>query len=240
VSRLLKEAEKDMEKKSKEPEPIPPRPASGRGSSAGGGSGGADGGDGGGKKRKGSDRSLVKSSIPEVYPQVMAIPLVRRPLFPGFYKAITIRDRAVGEAIADMVKRGQPYIGAFMFKDDTADKDVIDDISEVHDVGTFCQVTTAFPVGGEDNFAMTCVLYPHRRIKMTGLKPPKADPEPAEEAPSVVESALEEVTVNESPSNQAKGDVVASFEEASDEAKALEDRAAERPQGQRCRSRKSR
>jgi Lon-like ATP-dependent protease len=215
IARL--EAE-ELEARSKSPNPILSRAGSGRGSAAGGGDGA--GGDGGGKKRKGS--TLVKPSIPGVYPQVMAIPLVRRPLFPGFYKAITIRDREVGQAILDMVKRGQPYIGAFMFKDDTLDKDVIDDASEVHDVGTFCQVTSAFPVGAEDNFAMTCVLYPHRRIKLTGLTPPEADGEATSDGTSVVESTLEEVTVNETPANQGKGDVVASFEEGSDEAKVPE------------------
>lgn len=223
-SKKLKEQEtaKEPEAKSKVPDPIPPRSASGRGSAAGGG-GGDGGNDNGGKKRKGSDRSLVKPSIPDVYPQVMAIPLVRRPLFPGFYKAITIRDREVGQAIADMVKRGQPYIGAFLFKDDTADKDVIDDPNEVHDVGTFCQVTSAFPVGSEDNFAMTCVLYPHRRIRMTGLTSPKPEQQDGTEESSVVETTLEDATVNESPANQARGDVVASFEEGSEEAKAQED-----------------
>jgi len=223
-SKKLKEkkAAEELEAKNKDPEPLPPRSGSGRGSAAGGD---GSGGDGGGRKRKSSDRSLVKPSIPEVYPQVMAIPLVRRPLFPGFYKAITIRDREVGQAIADMVKRGQPYIGAFMFKDETTDKDVIDDASEVHDVGTFCQVTSAFPVGQEDNFAMTCVLYPHRRIRMTGLTPPKPEQEsePAADKASIAKSTIEDATVNESPANQAKGDVVASFEESSDEAKALDD-----------------
>jgi Lon-like ATP-dependent protease len=214
------DAAAEVEAKSKAPEPIPPRPASGRGSAAGGNGSGGDGG--GGKKRKSPESSLVKPSVPEVYPQVMAIPLLKRPLFPGFYKAITIRDREVGQAIADLVKRGQPYIGAFMFKDDSADKDVIDDPSEVHEVGTFCQVTSAFPVGSDDHFAMTCVLYPHRRIKMTKLTPPKRDQPAAPDAPSVVASTLEEATVNEAPTNQTKGDVVASFEEAGDDAKAHE------------------
>jgi Lon-like ATP-dependent protease len=203
-------------------EPSSPRAGSGRGSAAGG-AGDGSGGDNGGKKRKGADRSLVKSSVPDAYPQVLAIPLVKRPLFPGFYKAITIRDREVGEAILDLVKRGQPYIGAFMFKDDSIDKDVIDDRNEVHDVGTFCQVTSAFPLTVEDSFAMTCILYPHRRIKLTGLTPPKADGESTTEAPSVAESTLEETTVTETPANQAQGDVVASFEEANDEAKAQEE-----------------
>lgn len=219
-SKKLKEQQRaeELEGKSDAPEPIPPRASSGRGSAAGGS---GSGGDGGGKKRKGNDRALVKPSIPDVYPQVMAIPLVKRPLFPGFYKAITIRDREVGQAIADMVKRGQPYIGAFMFKDDAADKDVIHDPSEVYDVGTFCQVTSAFPVGGDDNFAMTCVLYPHRRIKMTGLKSPPQ----AKEEPSVAESTLDENADTPEPeaaAPQNKGDVVASFEEATEEAKAAQ------------------
>jgi Lon-like ATP-dependent protease len=213
---------RELEAKSKASESSPPRAGSGRGSAAGG-AGDGSGGDNGGKKRKGSDRSLVKSSIPESYPQVLAIPLVRRPLFPGFYKAITIRDREVGEAILDMVKRGQPYIGAFMFKDDTVDRDIINDMNEVHDVGTFCQVTSAFPINSEDTYAMTCVLYPHRRIKLTGLTPPKADEDSTLDKPSVVENTVEETAVTEPPASQAKGDVVASFEEASDEAKAQEE-----------------
>ncbi|KAL5413206.1 ATP-dependent Lon protease pim1 [Paraphaeosphaeria minitans] len=211
-----------VEAKSKAPEPIP-RASDAKGSSAGDGAAGA-GGDGGGKKRKQSDKSLVKPSIPDVYPQVMAIPIAKRPLFPGFYKAITIRNKEVGQAIADMVKRGQPYIGAFLLKDDEADKDVIDDPSEVYDVGTFCQVTSAFPIGADDNFAMTCVLYPHRRIKMTELKPagankPQESPSQGVEGAdgaSVVENTLGEAApVQEPEAEQAKGDVVASFEESS-------------------------
>jgi len=193
----------------------PSRTGSGRGSAAAG-AGDGSGGDGGGKKRKGS--ASVKSSIPEVYPQIMAIPLLKRPLFPGFYKAITIRDKEVGEAIIDMIKRGQPYIGAFVCKDDSVDKDVIDNMDEVYDMGTFCQVTSAFPLAtgvGETGYAMTCVLYPHRRIKMTGLTPPPTDEQDAETTESVAASTLEDATVNESSNNQDKGDVVASFHESS-------------------------
>jgi Lon-like ATP-dependent protease len=192
----------------------------GRGAAAGDGAAGAgnSGSEGGNKKRKQAERSLVKPTIPEVYPQVMAIPIAKRPLFPGFYKAITIRNKEVGKAIADMVKQGQPYIGAFLLKDDEADKDVIDDPSEVYDVGSFCQVTSAFPVGPDDNFAMTCVLYPHRRIKMTGLKPPAAEKpeEPPKHEPTVAESTLGEEVAKEA--EQSKGDVVASFEESSADA----------------------
>jgi Lon-like ATP-dependent protease len=61
-----------LEAKNKASESNSPRSGSGRGSAAGGGGDG----DNGGKKRKGSDRSLVKSSVPDSYPQVLAIPLV--------------------------------------------------------------------------------------------------------------------------------------------------------------------
>ncbi|EGD89673.1 uncharacterized protein TERG_08880 [Trichophyton rubrum CBS 118892] len=159
--------------KSDEPSPIPPsegksdsRPSQGAGA---GGSSGSGGSDGGRRGRKGSsEKALQKPTIPDVYPQVMAIPIARRPLFPGFYKAITIKDPNVVAAIQEMMKRGQPYVGAFLFKDEAADKDVIDNIDEVHDVGVFAQITSAFPVHGDES-GLTAVLYPHRRIKMTSI-----------------------------------------------------------------------
>jgi Lon-like ATP-dependent protease len=218
-SKSAEEAE-ELDGKTKAPEPIPSSKASeGQGSAAGEGSQGT-GGDGGGKKRKQDAKSLIKPAIPEVYPQVMAIPIARRPMFPGFYKAVTIRNEEVGQAIADMVKKGQPYIGAFMFKDDDAEKDVIDDPNEVYDVGTFCQVTSAFPVGKDDTFNMTCVLYPHRRIKMTELMAPSQDKpqEISKEKSSVVENTLGEEAVKESTPDESQGDVVASFEESSADA----------------------
>lgn len=221
----VEEDSKEIENKSElpepelEPEPIPAsKPANARSSAAGGGGASSGGEGGGGRKRKQADRSLVKPSVPEIYPQVMAIPIAKRPLFPGFYKAITIRNKEVGQAILDMVQRGRPYIGAFLFKDDQADKDVISDPSEVHEVGTFCQITSAFPVavgsGADASFSMTCVLYPHRRIKMTDLKAPP--PETSQEESSVAETSPGESVVKEGEPDQPKGDVVASFEESSD------------------------
>jgi Lon-like ATP-dependent protease len=193
-------------KSGESPAPIPPSggAADSKPSSAnGGGASGSGNGDGGKKGRKSSaDRALQKPSIPDVYPQVMAIPIAKRPLFPGFYKAITIRDPNVAAAIQEMMKRGQPYVGAFLFKDDAADKDVIDNVNDVHDVGVFAQITSAFPVQGEDS-GLTAVLYPHRRIKMSSLvssqdqsKKTDAEQPPAKDS-----------------SSEKQGDVVASFEE---------------------------
>jgi hypothetical protein len=33
------------------------------------------------------------------------------------------------------MKRGQPYVGAFLFKDDNADGDVIEKLDDVYDTG---------------------------------------------------------------------------------------------------------
>jgi len=117
--------------------------------------------------------SIAKQSVPEIYPQVLALPIARRPLFPGFYKAVVIRNPAVVAAIKEMMKRGQPYLGAFLLKDENTDSDVISDVKSVHEVGVFAQITSVFAAAGrgEDDKeeGLTAVLYPHRRIKISEL-----------------------------------------------------------------------
>lgn len=68
--------------------------------------------------------SVSKRTVPDVYPQVLALPITRRPLFPGFYKAVVVREPAVVAAIKDAFARNQPYIGAFLLKDENADSDM--------------------------------------------------------------------------------------------------------------------
>ena len=102
----------------------------------------------------------------------MALPIARRPLFPGFYKAVVVRNPAVVAAIKEMMRRGQPYLGAFLLKDEHTDSDVITDINSVHPVGVFAQITSVFTAGGKEDDkeeGLTAVLYPHRRIKITEL-----------------------------------------------------------------------
>lgn len=189
--------------------------ADGKGSSAGGGGAssgsGSDGpGDGGRKGRKGADKAIAKPAVPDVYPQVMAIPIAKRPLFPGFYKAITIKDPNVASAIMEMMKRGQPYVGAFLFKDENADEDVIRNPEDVYDTGVFAQITSAFPVHGETN-SLTAILYPHRRIKLSTLIPPGAPDAKKSDSPPDPEPIP--AKTDEEPPREKKGDVVASFEE---------------------------
>lgn len=199
--RKPEEPVEDQAKESETPSPIPSSAGSNESKPSSAGSGGGDGGRKG--RKNSSEKALQKPSIPDVYPQVMAVPIARRPLFPGFYKAITIRDPNVVTAIQEMMKRGQPYVGAFLFKDEAADRDVIENMDEVHDVGVFAQVTSAFPVHGDES-GLTAVLYPHRRIKMTSLLPPRETPQKTE---------TEQQPTKEVAAAEKQGDVVASFEE---------------------------
>lgn len=189
---------------SQAPSPIPPSSGSADSKPSSASSGGSGSNDDGSKKgKKGSgDKALQKPAVPDVYPQVMAIPIAKRPLFPGFYKAITIRDPNVAAAIQDMMKRGQPYVGAFLFKDDNADGDVIENLEDVYNTGVFAQITAAYPLRGEAS-GVTAVLYPHRRIKISSLLPPT--------------ETKKDATTTEEKSSEKRGDVVASFEEGTPE-----------------------
>jgi len=138
-------------------------------------------------QRTPSPNSIAKQSVPEVYPYVLALPIARRPLFPGFYKAVVIRNPSVVAAIKEMMKRGQPYLGAFLLKDENTDSDVITDINSVHPVGVFAQITSVFAAntgsGDDKDEGLTAVLYPHRRIRMTDLIKAGEQPSTAQVSP---------------------------------------------------------
>ncbi len=183
------------------------------GGSGNGGESGTGGGDGGRRGGRKTSTAVQKPTVPDIYPQVMAIPIAKRPLFPGFYKAITVRDPNVIAAIQEMMRRGQPYVGAFLFKDESSDKDIIESMDDVHDVGVFAQITSAFPVNGEAE-SLTVVLYPHRRIKVSRLIAPKRSSTPATTMTVEVKEAEDQPSTNKEVSEKS-GDVVASFEESS-------------------------
>ena len=216
--------EETAEAKKSTPDPIPQSPSDGKPGAAGGSGGaengagsGSGGGSGDGGRRGRKSTQISKPTVPENYPQVMAIPIAKRPLFPGFYKAVTIKDPNVVAAIHEMIRRGQQYVGAFLFKDDSMDKDVIEKAEDVHEVGVFAQITSAFPVHGDEH-SVTAVLYPHRRIRLTALMPPKrgeTGPPMAEVQPISGEKPQTDGTT------ENKGDVVASFEESNKDDKSL-------------------
>ncbi|KAE9397702.1 ATP-dependent protease La [Gymnopus androsaceus JB14] len=170
-----------------------------------------------------NNKSLAKPSVPTDYPTVLALPIARRPLFPGFYKAVIIKNPAVVRAIRDMMARGQPYIGAFLLKeeegkeDEASDRDVISSLDEVHPVGVFAQITSVFSAtpnpavapesnadksGEEPEEHLTAVLYPHRRIRITELLRSGAGSETTEARVEVVEEDAQTATPPTTPSSE--------------------------------------
>lgn len=116
----------DGAKKGSSSPPTAP-PASSSAAAASSGSGSSDDPSSGSTPPSADDppsTSISKRSVPDVYPQVLALPITRRPLFPGFYKAVIIRNPEVVAAVKEAVKRGQPYIGAFLLKDENSDSDM--------------------------------------------------------------------------------------------------------------------
>lgn len=195
----VKESEKrGDEAKAKSTTAAPPESSSK--DAASGSSGSSSGPSSPGPKGK----EIAKPSIPESYPQVLALPITRRPLFPGFYKAVTITSPAVIKAIRELIAHGQPYIGAFLLKDSESDSDVITDLDQVHPVGVFAQITSVFssadqkhqqPAEGEEGEprpeTLTAVLYPHRRIRIDELVSPMTEQPPAPEPAATSEAATE-------------------------------------------------
>ena len=57
-----------------------------------------------------------------------------------FIKIVEISDERLMTILRRKVRLNQPYAGVFVKLDDENDSEVVDDISEVHNVGTFVQI----------------------------------------------------------------------------------------------------
>ncbi|KAF9614338.1 hypothetical protein IFM89_018091 [Coptis chinensis] len=112
---------------------------------------------------------------PEDYLEVLAIPLSHRPLFPGFYMPVNVKDPKMLAALVESRKRHAPYAGAFLVKDEPgtdpsigseAEKNISDLkgkelYDRLHEVGTLAQITN---IQGD-----LVVLMGHRRLRMTEM-----------------------------------------------------------------------
>ena len=139
------------------------------------GDGNDDGGDDDFSSKK--SKSSTLADLPEVYPQIVALPISRRPLFPGFYKAVIISDVNVIKAIKESLDRKYPFIGCFLFKDENMESDVIESKDQVYETGVLAQITSNVYTKDKDTGVetLTTVLYPHKRIRIDELFPPNAD-----------------------------------------------------------------
>nr|GLL29422.1 lon protease homolog 1, mitochondrial-like [Ipomoea trifida] len=114
---------------------------------------------------------------PEDCLTVIALPLPHRPLFPGFYMPIYVKDPKLLAALVESRKRQAPYAGAFLLKDEPGtdpsivsgsdtDKNIYelkgkDLFDRLHEVGTLAQISS---IQGDQ-----VVLIGHRRIRITEI-----------------------------------------------------------------------
>ncbi|KAI6684589.1 hypothetical protein NL676_030502 [Syzygium grande] len=161
-------------------------------STGGGGGGGEDGAEaaaqaeGKAAAAADSETDTVEKSVSAIIPTnprlddyltVLALPLPHRPLFPGFYMPIYVKDPKLLAALQECRKRQAPYCGAFLLKDEPgvdpslgpasdSDKSIHDLkgkelYDRLHEVGTLAQISRI--IGDE------VTLIGHRRLRKTEM-----------------------------------------------------------------------
>ncbi|KAJ2747545.1 ATP-dependent Lon protease pim1 [Coemansia sp. BCRC 34301] len=147
-----------------------------------------------------------QSFIPDNYPNVMMLPITRRPLFPSLYKSIQVQDPQVIGALKELVERGEPYLATFMLKNDERDVDSIRSMDEVHEVGVFSRIMSIYVSPNPEDKHLTVALYPWRRVRMKRILSPTKDPESTAAAPELDQ---QELIVPESAEDGAVEEAVA-------------------------------
>ncbi|XP_024392421.1 lon protease homolog 1, mitochondrial [Physcomitrium patens] len=135
-----------------------------------------------------NNRSQHGAIVPALGPRpdrVVAVPLTRRPLFPGFYVPVSIKDQKLADKLSELKSAGTPWVGTFLLKDQKARTDGSQVLStaeggegeilrgeelfkRLHEYGTFAQITNVMrPLDGEG--ATQILLMGHRRLRITGM-----------------------------------------------------------------------
>lgn len=131
----------------------------------------------------------MPSSPEQRYREVLAVPIARRPLFPGGILPVMVTDNEIIKELVEIRRQGaQAYVGAFLKKSAAVDdvgstlaaaEGVLeggDDADggapaaplawdDLHDVGTFAQVHTIVP----HEKGAQLLLLGHRRLRATGV-----------------------------------------------------------------------
>lgn len=124
-----------------------------------------------------------RQAVPDTFPEVLILPVIRKPFFPDHSKSLNITNPSVIRAVEELKKRGQNYVGVFMLKDSDSDTDIITSADQVHPVGVFAEITSTHdvlpshragqpPTGEERATEKAVVLLPHRRIRLDRLVQP--------------------------------------------------------------------
>ncbi|XP_023642165.1 lon protease homolog 4, chloroplastic/mitochondrial isoform X2 [Capsella rubella] len=106
---------------------------------------------------------------------VIALPLPHKPLIPGFYMPIYVKDPEVLAALQESRRQQSPYAGAFLLKDDASSdsssssetENILEKLkgkellNRIHEVGTLAQISS---IKGEQ-----VILIGHRRLRITEM-----------------------------------------------------------------------
>lgn len=112
-----------------------------------------------------TSNELVRSTAPPHRERTVTIPLSNRPIFPGFYKTITINDARVSAILSKILKSSNPYISLFLKKDSSLlEGDKINSIEEIHRIGVFAKIVNIIPSNIEGDDSCTLIVYPFNRI----------------------------------------------------------------------------
>lgn len=90
------------------------------------------------------------------------IAVSRNPVFPKFIKLLEITHPSLIELIRRKIRLSQPYAGVFLKKDDTNEKEVVEKLDELHQVGSFVQIHEVEDMGDR----MRMIVMAHRRIEI--------------------------------------------------------------------------
>lgn len=127
---------------------------------------------------KESSAIVATTPRPEDCLSVIALPLPHRPLFPGFYMPIYVKDQKLLQALVENRKRSVPYAGAFLVKDEEGtDPNIVASsdsdnksisnlkgkelLARLHEIGTLAQITS---IQGDQ-----VVLLGHRRLRISEM-----------------------------------------------------------------------
>ncbi|KAG4078424.1 hypothetical protein HA402_013135 [Bradysia odoriphaga] len=100
--------------------------------------------------------------VPDVWPHLPVIAISGNPVFPRFMKIVEVTDPTLMNILRRKVKLREPYAGLFLKKDKDNNKDIVEKLSDIYDVGTFCQIQEFQDLG--DKLRMIVIAY--RRIRI--------------------------------------------------------------------------
>lgn len=108
-----------------------------------------------------AEGAIVKPVIPNFFNELITISVPRRPVFPGFYKTISVKDPMISEKILENFKGGKPMLGVFLANDESID--TANSIEHIHKIGSVSQIVNIIPssING-----ITAIIYPHKRIRI--------------------------------------------------------------------------